>query len=213
MVTLGSKRIHLALTDSRGIGVLEHIQRLNKSGECFDLQAYKGATFRDLIGIAEGYLPKHDFDVIYIAGGANDITYKDKKTNMIHYRWGSGEDLKTHLVSILHEADKKLTKNFPASRIVFCPLVGSELERVVNAHPIEPSDQEAVEEAVWEFNTQVFKINNRRGMRCPSLHHQVHRFCKGKRGAYYFHLVDGLHLNEDLKTKWAKSFLKAMAHN
>ena len=81
MVTLGSKRIHLALTDSRGLGVLDHIHRLNKSGECFDLQAYKGATFGDLIEIAEGYLPKHDFDVIYIAGGQTISLTRIKEQN------------------------------------------------------------------------------------------------------------------------------------
>ena len=132
------------------VGVLKHIQRLNKSGECFDLQAYKGATFRDIVGVAEGYLPKHDFDVIYIAGGANDITFKDRRTNMIHYRWGPGEDLKVHLVNILQEADSKLSKNFLASRIVFCPLIGSELTRVVNAHRVR----------FWDLHSFLVYVND-----------------------------------------------------
>ena len=88
MVSLGSKRIHIALTDSRGFGVHEHITRLNNTGEYFDLKPYNGATFRDLVGDAERYLKNHLFDVVYIAGGANDITEKNKHTKAISFNWG-----------------------------------------------------------------------------------------------------------------------------
>ena len=213
MVTLGSKRIHIAFTDSRGEGVLKATRNLNTTGECFDLQVYKGATLEELVSVAEGYLPRHDFDVVYIAGGANNITYKDRSTNRIYFTWGHGDNLKNYLVKVLTEADQRFSKKFPASKVIFCPLIGSELKRVVNAHPTSQGEQEAVEEAVWEFNSQVFKINNRRGVMTPSLHHQVHRMCKGKRCTCYHHLADGIHLTEDLKLKWAKQFVKAIAHN
>ena len=75
----------------------------------------------------------------------------------------------------------------------------------LNAHKVTQEDQDVVEDAVWEFNSQVTY--------CPALQHQVHRFCKGSRRTYYHHLHDGLHLSEDLKIKWANQFLKAMAHN
>ena len=68
-------------------------------------------------------------------------------------------------------------------------------------------------EAVWSFNTAVFKINKERQVVSPSLHHQVHRFCKGRRRAYYHHLQDGLHLTDYLKNKWADEFTTVMAHN
>ena len=110
-------------------------------------------------------------------------------------------------------ADNHFQKVFPASRVVFCPLIGSELARVVNAHGTSPEDQLAVEEAVWAFNENVFEINARRWTVCPSLHHQVHRFCKGRRKAYYHHLDDCLHLSNYLKIKWAENVVKVMARN
>ena len=213
MVTLGSKRIHVVLTDSRGDGVDTRIVKLNKSGECMDLRVYKGATFDHLVEIAEGYLPKHLFDVVYIAGGVTNITHKDRHSKKISYRWGSSDALKLHLVNKLKKADERLQKLFPASRVVFCPLIGCELARIVNEHETSQEDQDAVTEAVWEFNTNVFKINAKRGTVSPALHHQVHRFCKGKKKTYYEHLGDGLHLSDFLKDKWAANFVKSMAHN
>ena len=92
-------------------------------------------------------------------------------------------------------------------------LIGSDLDKVVSSHQVADGEQLAVEEAVWEFNSTCFDINSERGSFAPSLHHLVHRFCKGKRRAYYHHLPDGLHLSEYLKEKWANQFVKAMAHN
>ena len=124
-----------------------------------------------------------------------------------------GDGLKTHLMSILNKADKDLHEYFPASKIIFCPLVGTDLARVVSEHQVSKEDQIAVEEAIWEFNSQVFAISKRRGNFTPPLHHQVHRFCKGTRRAYYHHLMDGIHLSDYLKLQWAQNFIKAMARN
>ena len=49
------------------------------------------------------------------------------------------------------------------SIIIFCPLIESELCRAVNAHPTSQEDQETMNEAIWELNAQVFKINSERG--------------------------------------------------
>ena len=155
----------------------------------------------------------HPFDVIYIAGGANNITSKNKLTSLISYEWGQGPELGNHLISTLLGADSRLRKYYPASKIVFCPLVGSDLARVVNAHHVTEMDQKAVDDMIWDFNTEVYRINKERGIYCPALQHQVHRYCKGTRRRYYEHLQDGLHPTESLKKKWALQFVKAMAHN
>ena len=213
VVLLGGKRIHLALLDSRGTGVHEAILGLNHSREYFDLKVRKGETLEGLIREAETYIKDHPFDVVYIAGGANNITYKDSFTKRISYRWGAGDDLKNHLTNIVKVADRDLHSKFPATKIVFCPLVGTDLKRVVNEHPVKEEDQHAVEEAVWEFNSIVFEINKTREVFSPPLQHQVHRFCKGYRRSYYQHLEDGLHPTKELKLKWAQHFIKAMARN
>ena len=213
MVTLGSKRIQVVFADSRGAELQDHVNRLNNTGEYLEISENKGATLEDLIGQAERYLPLHPFDVIYIAGGVNDITSKDQCTKKISYDWDNGEDLQLHLVSTLTKANAHFINTFPASKVIFCPLVGSELARIVNAHQVTLDNQKDVDDAVWEFNNNVFRINNERNAKCPPLHHQVHRFCKGTRRAYYHHLSDGIHLTNFLKQKWASLFIKAMAQN
>ena len=214
MVTLGSKRIHMIYSDSRGLDLDHRMARLNTTGECFDITSYKGAVLQDLFSSAENYLPKHPFDVVYIAGGACDITAKDQTSNMITFDWDPfGDDLMEHLVSSLTKADAGFKSSFPASKVVYFPLVGTDLARVVSSQEISPEDQEAVDRAVWEFNSMTFQLNAINNTFAPSLHHLVHRFCKGKKRAYYQHLADGLHPSEVLKDKWAKEFIKAMAHN
>ena len=213
MVTLGSKRIHIVFADSRAGGLQDCVNRLNNSGEHMDINEYKGATLEELIGIAEKYLPLHPFDVVYIAGGANNITSKNRLTRKISYPWELGTDLQDHLVSTLTKANAHFVKTFPASKVIFCPLVGSDLDRVVNSGLILHDHKQDVENAIWEFNTNVFRISNERGTKTPALHHQVHRYCNGKRRVYYEHLHDGIHLSEFLKEKWAHQFVKVMAQN
>ena len=49
MVTLGSKRIHVAFLDSRGGELQDIVERINDSGEYMELREYKGATFEELV--------------------------------------------------------------------------------------------------------------------------------------------------------------------
>ena len=213
MALLGGKRIHLAITDSRGSGLKEKVRSSSALKELFETKICKGATLATMVEEAENHLKRCPFDVVYIVGGACDITSKDLRTNLISYDWKNGKDLREHLVGMLKKADARLKKYFPASKVVFCSLIGSELARTVNAHATSEEQQVQVNKAVWEFNTNVFRINKERESFSPSLHNHVHRICKGKEKNYYQHLRDGLHLSDELKDKWAEQFLKAIAKN
>ena len=213
MALLGVKRLHLIVTDSRGKGLGDLIRSKKMTVEPRDVLVRDGANLQVLIEAASKHLQKNPFDVVYIAGGACDITTKNRVTKQIGYGWDKGKDLEDYLLEVLDKADKSFKKEFPASKIIFCPLIASELSRVVTCGKVTPADQREVEEAVWSFNTAVFKINKERQVVSPSLHHQVHRFCKGRRRAYYYHLQDGLHLTDYLKNKWADEFTTVMAHN
>ena len=203
----------MIFSDSRGKDLDYRIRRLNTTGEELDVGIYEGATLQDLTEAAMRYLPKHLFDVIYIMGGACDITSKDPRSKHITYDWKSEDDLKIQLVGSLLNADKEFKKIFLASRIVYCPLVGVDLARVVTAQTITQQNQHAVDNPVWEFNSAVFDLNSQNGTFSPSLHHTVHRFCKGKKRCYYHHLDDEIHPSADLKDRWANQFVNAMAHN
>ena len=201
------------LTDSRGGGLQEKISKINDTSEYIEIDDRKGATLAQLIEIAEDYLPLHPFDVLYVAGGANDITTKDRITHQISFNWGNGQDLSEHLISTVSKALSFFLKTFPASKIIFCPLIGSDLSRVVTAHTVTQENQRTVDNEVWDFNAEIFRMNQQKGYFSPSLHHTVHRFCKGKRHDYYHHLHDGIHLSDPLKNKWAAQFVSAMARN
>ena len=85
--------------------------------------------------------------------------------------------------------------------MVFCPLVGVVLIRLVNAHSVTPEQQAMVNEAVFEFNVETFKINKRRKTYAPPLHRTIHRSTGTSKKSHYHHLADGIHLSEDQKDK------------
>ena len=99
-------------------------------------------------------------------GGVNNITTKTKRSKEISYDWERGDSLQNHLVTILNRADVFLKKNYPASKIVFCPLIGSDLSRVVTSGTASEADQTDVDNAVWEFNTNIYRINDKRNTKC-----------------------------------------------
>ena len=213
MALLGGKRLHLILTDSRAAGVEDLIRKAKAVRELVEFRVCKGAKFLDLADEAEQHLKYCPFDVVYIVGGACDITTKDASSGRITYDWVKGNELSSYLITSLTNADSRLRKYYPASKVVFCPLIGSVLDKVVTSHKLSPTSQEEVNSAVWEFNNEVFKISRERGTFLPALQHQVHRYCKGVRRNYYHHLPDGLHLSESLKIKWANQFINSIAHN
>ena len=141
MAMLGSKRIHMVYTDSRGSGLQDLLDKKNVEGEYMEVVAHKSASFNDVASSAEEHLRLHPFDVVYIVGGATEVTSKNRVTKLISYNWKQNLDLQEHLVHILNQADKRLRKYYPASKVIFCPLVGTDLSRVVNAHQVSPDSR------------------------------------------------------------------------
>ena len=56
MAMLGSKRIHMVYTDSRGCGVEEIIEKNNLKGEYTEVVAYKRASFNEIASSAKNIL-------------------------------------------------------------------------------------------------------------------------------------------------------------
>ena len=210
---VGGKRLHLVISDSRIAGIGDLVKGKGSHKEEIEFRMRKGASFGEMADSAIKHLGKCPFDIVYIAGGICDITSKDHESGAISLEWADEEDLKSHLVGALNRANVSRKKYLPASRIVFCPLVGCDLKQVVNVHKISEDQQEMVNNAIWEFNSRIFRVNEENSAFSPSLHQSVHRICNEKRRNYYYHLEDGLHLSDFLKNKWADQFIKAMAHN
>ena len=113
----------------------------------------------------------------------------------------------------LKQNDRFMQTNYPASRVVFCPLVGTELVRVVNAHKVTAEQQSMVDDTIFEFNTEVFNINKRRQSFSPSLHSSIHRSNGSAKKCHYHLLADGIHLSEPQMDKWARELVKATSRN
>ena len=173
----------------------------------------KGASLQQLSRMAGAHLDRYPFDVVYVAGGACDITTKSQYSKAISFDWNPPAAVSSHLIRMLDLEDKYLHETYPASRVVFCPLVGTELLRVVTAHQVTPQQQEAVDEAIFKFNSAIFLLNKKRETYSPSLHRTVHRSKAQIKKSYYHHLVDGLHPTESLLQKWADEFVKATKFN
>ena len=212
MAALNEKRCHIAFMDSRGYELQAKVDTLN-DGEYLGIRKHKGAGLHQLTRLASSYLDKYPFDGVYIIGGACDITTKAKNSNQISFEWSQPSDLGKYLALTLASEDQYIEKHHPASRVVFCPLVGVALGRVVNVHPINEDQQAAVDEAVFKFNEEVFIINKRRKVFSPSLYRTVHKSNRGKHKSFYQHLGDGIHLTNDLKEKWAVELVKATKNN
>ena len=212
MARLNDRRCHIAFTDSRGTGLQEIIDRKN-GVEYLEIRVAKGASLHHLSRKASAHLDKYPFDVVYIAGGACDITTKNHETNLISFLWDPPDKVEFHLLEVLNLEDRHMSKSHPAAKVIFCPLVGIDLSKAVSGHLTHASQQEAVDKAVFSFNTQIFKIGKRREVFLPSLHNSIHRSIRGSRRCYYDHLQDGLHPDEGLRQKWAEDFVKAIGRN
>ena len=212
MARLNDRRCHIVFMDSRGVGLQEIIDRLNH-GEYLEIQVKKGATLQTLSRSLSSHLTRYPFDVVYIAGGICDFTTKDHVTKNISFQWKSTSDLQNYLFSILENEDKFLTKNHPASKVIFCPLVGVYLIRVVNDHQMASSHQEIFVDTVFEFNTRIFKINKSRSTFLPAIHRTIHRSSGTKKKSHYHHLDDGLHLTKDHLEKCSSEFINAAENN
>ena len=139
--------------------------------------------------------------MVYVIRGACDITHKDQTTKKISFEWAMQDELSEHLTSTLDYEINFMTKKHPAAKVVFCPLVGLELGRVVNAHCTSQDQQLIVNEAVFTFNTKVFATYRESSTFSPALHRTIHRTLRGTKKSYYHYLKDGIHLTEDQKDK------------
>ena len=151
MALLGGKRIHLVIGDIRIAGIGDIIKGNGGANEHIELKKCMGASLGVMVDEAMRHLSKCPFDVIYLAGGACDITRKDRLTGIIYFDWEGDTSLLSHLVMSLNKANTRLTKYFPASRIVFCPLIGSELKIVVHGQVTSKNHQLMVDNAIWRM--------------------------------------------------------------
>ena len=211
MAELGDKRKHVLFIDSRGSLLEETLRKAGISKEVFEIRATRGARIQALIRNADEYAKKYPFDVLYIAGGINNVTTKCSITKVVTFEWLSVKALSEFLIHTMERALKYFKREHPATKVIFCSIPGVHLEYVVPC-PTD-KDQEVVTDSVWNFNTAIRENNKKLGHYHPRLDRPVHRRTAGLRKNYYHHLTDGLHPSEFMLAKWCQELVKAMGHN
>ena len=213
MAYLGRKRTHVVFGDSRTSDDLyREIQKFNLNRTPFNIEQYKGAGLIEVVEKADLYLHSYPFDVAYIIAGVNDITNKNKVTGRIDFLWKTEESLTHYLISTRETCYRQLKGDHPAAGIVFCPLIGLDLGRVVPSS--SSAQQEIIDNSVWASNIELHKMKDKYNFYFPYLTSPIHRIENGKHKSYYHHLcTDGLHLTDALNRTWAKQIVKAFDRN
>ena len=211
MAALGDRRKHVLFIDSRGSLLQAMLKKVGVKKSDFLVKPSPGAKFQTLIRDADDYAKKYPFDVIYIAGGINNVTVKCKITKVVTFEWQSEDALSEFLISTLKKAAAFFKREHPATKVVFCSIPGVLLEFVTPC-PTE-KDQEIVTNSIWSFNTAVRAINKELDHYHPRLERPIHRVTAGMKKNYYHHLSDGLHPTDFTLAKWSQELVKAMGHN
>ena len=146
----------------------------------------------------------------YIIAGAFDLINVNENDNTVTLNWDSQLALTRYYDDMLREANGYILEKYPASKVVFCPMVGMELSKVVSdADTVKTKDQIMVDGAVWEFNSKVRSINNKNDLKTPFLLTPIHRHANGKKKTYYHHLNNGKDPSDYIMDKWAKALVHA----
>ena len=194
--------------DSRGKFLEYEINLINNTKKPVEPWTFSSATINDLVHEAINYGKTRPFDLLFIVGGICDITVKDWGNNTITFPWTDSKSLVQHVINIIEAAEIRFRKELPASKIIFCRLVGANLEKVLQ-RKIE-NEQEIMDESIFEINKYIHKKNIEKNMWAPDMATPVHRQIRGENKSFYEHLAnDGLHLSNDLRKKWAKKILSA----
>ena len=192
-------------------GLYLEIKKRNANHVSFNIEQYKGATMGRIYEKVDIYLDSFPFDVVYLCVGVNNITVKDRVTNQISFTWKTEDDLANHLIGHRDKYLELLKKDHPGAIVVFCPLIGLELCRVMQGSTEE--QQVIVNKAIWRYNVALNKLKEELNFYFPYLAAPVHRMENGQHKSYYHHLPDGLHLSEGINKKWAAQFIKAFDRN
>ena len=195
--------------DSRGASFETMLRNEYGSVPQVDLWFHGGAKLEDLAFNAKYYEKNNPHDVIFIVGGINDVTVKDRQTKRISFPGKDPVVLAKHLIDRMEEAETDFLKTAPATNIVFCNLTGADLTRALKREA--EFDQQILNEAVYLYNEEIFQRNIMKNLFAPDMASPVHRQVNGKNMTFLSHLVDdGIHLGEELKKKWVKKIVKTI---
>ena len=183
----------------------------------YSVLVFPGAKIQELISLADTHLSSYPRDVIYILGGACNVTSKLKGSRQILFNWENDAMLTRHLFVYTEMGLKWTTQRHPAATIVICPLTGSYLQTLA---PYAAKLQFMVDKSTRDFNNIVIGLNRESQVAMPWLQKHVHKTRHGVDKNYYTNLPngspalpDGLHPSRDLLDLWARDFVISFSKN
>ena len=206
----GRRRKYLVFISGHGEYLYEHLLVHKKGYQVFEVWEFPETRFQGILDEVKCYLDSYPFDVCYVISGANDLIHLDPESQVVTFNWDSQPAIERYYEGILKEADRYIMEKYPASKVIFCPMVGMELSKVVtDPGTVSQREQAMVDGTVWEYNEEVRNINIKNGLQTPFLLPPIHRGTNGKRKAYYSHLSEGVNPSKYIMGKWAKALVHA----
>ena len=194
-------------TDSRGSYINELIKEEFGVTRDVEVLIYKSAGIGTLIKNAYYYSKSRPHDMVFIAGGICNITRKDPVSKKITFEWDNPVRLSKHIIDILEREEDTFYENAPASKMVYCNMVGADLSKVLKREVNE--EQQILNEAIYIINEDIFQKNIVKNLYAPDLASPVHRKINGNNMSFLYHLDnDVIHLSLDMKRRWARKMFK-----
>ena len=191
-----------------------NLQQCKREGQAIEVWEFPGSRMHSLVEEIDSYLDSYPFDTVYMISGEYNLIHTNEESGFVEFNWDSEQMLGDYYKRILTDIDRSFVAKYPASRVIFCPMVGFELGKVVSeAKDLPEGAQDIVNGTVWIFNQEVRRINNRKNLKTPFLLSPVHRHNNGKKHAYWHHLNAGKDPLRETLGKWAKEIIKATTLN
>ena len=185
MVVAGSRK-HIYFMGERGLNLERIPSRVNNTGTRIEPWTFPGADFQDIVREALYFTEKSPFDLIFLCAGIYNIVNKDEPTGKFFFPWSSCEQLILALLKMVDKADKHFCKDRPATKVIYCPVIGADLGRLLGRDAAQ--QQLILNEGVWALNQKFYGLNKARSYYCPNMVVPVHRIVSGKRKNCYHHL-------------------------
>ena len=154
MANAGERRKHIYFMDGGGDRLAALMERTNKSGLAIEPWIFPDSKFQEIVHEALYYTESRPFDLISLCAWIYNFITKDTVTGEFSFPWNSCEKLILSLLQMVDEADRRFTKERPATKVIYCPIMGANLDIIL--HRKAKLEQTILNEGICELNTKFF---------------------------------------------------------
>lgn len=194
------------VTDSRGQGLQEELNRVNLKGYTIKVFVKKGCGIAQAVRETSKSLVWMAPDIIIVLAGICDVTQLNRSQWTVSLQ---DEDINCTIDGIVgcmdatrHHLSIVLTEK--PHRIIFGHIVGMDIAKFNRSEQKHPQ-QDTLDEMITQVNHHITAFNKENAMLTPWTSQDIHRNKKGGRKTtrYYKLAEDGLHLSNEIREKWA----------